>query len=267
MPPVVPPAAIQWTIKKKIVLVFACICAIGFIGDAIAVQIFVPTFRTVADRIWYTSAQYLGITACGVGVLLALRYIGGVRNAHQKKIVTRRCFLHGLGYYLRFAFLVGVVGSVVIRIVHGVPFTAQVGSGGAVNYLLQVVTSAVPSAFTEEIVATVFVYWLLERWVLPGGKVVASTFWGLAAVVVVHLSYHLYYGFDVVRMVAPLFVTALCWRYARSIAALIVGHLVWDIVSLIPTSVAVQLGFWFALGCIGFVFDAPNSTRTKGAVV
>jgi hypothetical protein len=114
------------------------------------------------------------------------------------------------------------------------------------------------SAVTEEIVATVFIYWVLERISLASGKTLAATSWGVWAVVLVHAMYHVSHEFRLVDMVLPLVFTALCWRYTRSLMALIVGHLTWDIIAILPIPQPVQgVGFLVA-AVVGYaVLDNP----------
>lgn len=265
------PSSIEWTRNKKLALVIACMAGAGFLYRAITVQFEQPVLFTLGDLYWFYARLALIEVGFAAIVLVALRYIGGVPAAWRSKRRARQQFLHGFGYYLWLGFPLGITGAILELFIHGGHFSDLGNGADRPTYFVQLVCLAAASAFAEEVVATVFVYWLLERFTLRNGKTVASTFWGTTAVVVVHMSYHLRYGWDVLRMVPVLLVTVLCWRYARSIMALVLAHFLWDAISLLPAPMTAQLSFWSAAAIVGFLLDwwrGPQpKKRSDGAVV
>lgn len=270
MPPINPPEPIVWTGRKRFAAVFGGLCAGGFLAFAIIAIYITPHINTVTQYYWYTTVLSGVAFALGAGTLLALRYVGGVRCARLNPRRARSQFWHGLGYNLRFVVLTGVISVAVLRLVQYKTLFNLWPSDTPkwfVGYVLETFGLGGSSAFAEEIIATVFLYWLMERVQLRSGKNLAATVWGATIIVAAHLSYHLYYGIDVLRMVVPLYFTVLCWRYTRSITALVVGHFLWDAIASIPTSLGPQLIIWTGLGLSGFMLDSLPWNTPKSAEV
>lgn len=112
------------------------------------------------------------------------------------------------------------------------------------------------AGYTEEIIATVFLYWLLEqvRW---RGTTLAATGRGTAIIVFAHWTYHAQYGIVILHVLASVYFTVICWRSTRSLWALVAGHMLWDLTTVLPHPL-LSFAAKAVLAAIGFfVLDWP----------
>lgn len=165
-----------------------------------------------------------------------------------------------LGFYLRTACVVGTLGSAVFAVAQLTwpPLGEYVGRSNLPPQLWLDLERSLAAGWCEEIIATLLVWWILDRIPASRGRSIADTGWGTAAIIGVHLVYHLSMGIKAVVLILPVYFTVLCWRHARSLPALIIGHTAFDvIVTSIPSattvrgaliSMVVQAVVFFAVG-------------------
>jgi hypothetical protein len=120
-------------------------------------------------------------------------------------------------------------------------YTAQVELGTHVSFA-RLAAVAVPTAISaglvEEIVVLGFSYRVLERLGLSDRAIIA-------VLVVLRMSYHLYYGVGALVLLPWAFLSVLYYRRYRRLWPLIVGHAVWDVYAILssvsPTAQAAGL--------------------------
>jgi hypothetical protein len=117
-------------------------------------------------------------------------------------------------------------------------YTAQVelGSGVSLTHLaLVAVPTALSAGFVEEIVVLGFAYRVLERAGLSDRAI-------LAVLVILRMSYHLYYGVGALVLLPWAFLSVVYYRRYRRLWPLIIGHAFWDVYAILSSaSVAAQV--------------------------
>jgi len=158
-----------------------------------------------------------------------------------------------LGFYLRTVCVSMILGNAVFLVAwkSWPELGTYVGTGGLLPPLPWLnVQRAVAAGWCEEIVATMLIWWILDRIPARRGRTVAHTWVGTAAIIAVHLSYHLSMGIKAVVLVLPVYFTVVCWKHARSLPALITGHVVFDLaMPLVPESTSVRAAVTWMLVC------------------
>lgn len=130
----------------------------------------------------------------------------------------------------------GVFEFTATLLLSGVPyadrFSAQLEVGQNVSFgrLVAVgVPAAIAAGLVEEIVVLGFAYRVLERLALPDSAIV----WLL---VILRLSYHLYYGVGTVVLLPWAYVSVVFYRRYRRLWPLIVGHAGWDTYAILTSA-------------------------------
>ena|GEM_PF-4779621 len=244
---------ITWNGRKKVVVVFVALCAAAYLYSVTTASVSVLLNVSLPSPKLSEAWEDIARVAAAAGVLLGLLYIGGLWGEFDAFSAPQR-FKHGLGYYLRFCVGTGVVtfALLVVAMAYFPSLHDVQGTDGVPPGYLHGLLIAALSAVTEEIVATVFIYWVLERVRVASGKTLAATYWGVCAIVAVHAMYHVAHEMMLLNMVLPLVFTALCWRYTRSLLALIVGHFTWDAIAMIPAPLPVVVSLFSLTAVIGY---------------
>ncbi|HET9411949.1 MAG TPA: hypothetical protein VFO38_03815 [Candidatus Saccharimonadales bacterium] len=272
-----PLPAIQWTWWRKVLFVVMLAAAGWFLWRILfpsiswllyIVQHDGPVVLTETPRqeemmSWLTNWGL--IIASALVVLACMGAIGG----KQATGLFRPARMHAaaFGYFVRTVYPFSVLAALLYLVmVRAFPqlqgFAATSGKiDTAVEYAyLNSIMQALASGIAEEIVATVLVYWLLNHVPGPKGKTLAESGWGTAIIIVVHLSYHTYYGVGLVMVIPSVYFSVICWRRMRSLPAIVAGHVLWDLILLAPRW---SVGVLFAVVMyIGFRLDS-EPRRTK----
>ena len=193
--------------------------------------------EVVKKSFWYD----LKLVAAGVVVLLCMLGIAGKR-AVGLDMGNWRLHRIGLGFYLRTVFPYSLLlPALTILLSMNFPklmdYTAH-RSGTAPKHETYEIFLSFAGGFTTEIIVTVFVYWLLSfvPWRTRKGTTnLAATGWGTAIIVLASVSHLTYYGISMWWMAVAAYFTVICWRYTRSLVALVAGHTLWDLLALVPT--------------------------------
>ncbi len=139
-------------------------------------------------------------------------------------------------------------GGILLRAVgvHGVtPST----SGSPGYFLVLDIFTAVTSGIVEEIVVLGFLVRRLEQLKVPGWAVVAIA-------VAVRGSYHLYYGWGVLPILAWATVSVVLYRRYRRLLPFIVVHVIWDTSLFIASSMSLKSGSVFLVAEAGLLIPA-----------
>lgn len=114
-------------------------------------------------------------------------------------------------------------------------YSAQLDLGGNVS-LTRLAAVAIPTAISaglvEEIVVLGFAYRMLERAGLSDRAI-------LVLLVILRMSYHVYYGVGALVLLPWAFLSVIYYRRYRRLWPLIIGHALWDIYAIVSSTSAV----------------------------
>jgi hypothetical protein len=199
-----------------------------------------PTDPKVLEQSFWHDIK---LVVAGVVVLLCMLGIAG-KQAVGLGTGRSAWRLHriGLGYYLRTVFpftllLPFITHALLTRFPKLQEFTAYRSGTAPKNETYEIFLSFA-AGFTEEVIATVFLYWLLSF--IPWRRLtgIETTFGatglGMMIIILAHLSYHTYYGISVWELTFAVMLSVVCWHFTQSLWALVIGHAGWDLFVLLP---------------------------------
>jgi hypothetical protein len=177
----------------------------------------------------------------------------------------------GLAFYIRngYAYFLLAIGIYQVALMSTLPTQATqnppLPPTSDASETVSALTYSLAAGICEEIIATVLVYWLLERVRGSKGRSLAMTGWGTTIIIAVHLMYHTYYGTLVLVVIPSVYFSVICWRYTRSLWAIMVGHALWDILMSVSPSEAIRKAATMAIMLTAFLvyYLLKASTQAK----